>query len=71
MNYLIGFVIVVIVINIVWNVMLIEKRRKLIESVGRLLYERDGSFVFPENIYYYIQNEMSDKEFEKIINENR
>ena len=46
-----------------------RKGEKLFENVGKLLYKKYGNMVFPENIYYYIQNEMNDEEFDKVIKE--
>ena len=46
-----------------------RKGQKLINHVGDLLNKKYASIVFPENIYYYIQNEMSDEEFDKIMSE--
>ena len=46
-----------------------RKGEKLISRVGNLLWEKHNhNMVFPENIYDYIQNEMSDEEFDKILN---
>ena len=45
-----------------------RKGEKLIKGVADLLSERfDTNVFFAENIYDYIQNEMSDEEFDKIM----
>jgi uncharacterized protein YeeX (DUF496 family) len=45
-----------------------RKGEKLIFLTGEKLTKEYGRIVFPENIYNYIQNEMSDEEFDKILN---
>jgi len=43
-----------------------RKGEKLIEETGKLLYNKYGKMVFPENIYDYIQK-MTDEEFDNIV----
>jgi uncharacterized protein YeeX (DUF496 family) len=48
-----------------------RKGEKLIFLTGEKLTRGSGGrMVFPENIYDYIQNKMSDEEFDEILNGN-